>query len=545
MKGLNGTGTTTHSSVTISSVSHYTCPHSANFSREVNSAILSWSLVVIASIASLLAVITNVLVIIVIKRTKHLQSRSNFLLANLAVADILMGAVCMPFFAAAELLMLHQASFEYICIVDSVRIRLTIFLTFSSLCHLTFIAWERYVAVRKWKSYKAIVTKGRVRMLAIIGWLVATVYFIIILAIGINKTTVNKLFITTAVLVAFCSIAIVFFYAMVYLELRKRNLTDITQTTSRRKNFESKVAKTSCLVTVALVVSFVPGIMIAIFLQLFPALRRSSLFRVPGFLFTLNSLLNPLIYFYTNQRFRNALLNLLKVRKSLAIHQSEHFRRRKDLSASFECVDMQIGERDIGLPRSGSFDAAQVSELVHPWSHEINLKRFMSAPSGPERISYLEGSPRNQHFSTLTTTASIHVESWQCQIERNYSKRRGAFLEALQTTNKQIHLGRPASCDPAINQLDCGNREPHKKMLNRSLSMPSLGKSNNMFKCFAKPLVHAERITTATRKEKNIGRCGMTESYPSLQKKDIHQRSTSFTCKSPRSKSLEHANCVI
>ena len=173
---------------------------------------------------------------------------------------------------------------------------------------------------------------------------------------------------------------------------------------------------------------------------------------------------------------------LLKIRKSQVIQPSEHFRRQKDPSASFECVDMQIGERDIGLTRSGSSDTALVSELVHPWPREIKLKRFMSAPSRPERISYLEGSQRNQHLSTLTTTASIHVENWQCQIERNYSKRRGAFLEALQTTNKEIHLGRPASCDPAINQLDCGNREPQEKMLNRSSSMPSLGKSNNMFK---------------------------------------------------------------
>ena len=300
---LNGTETTTHSSITISSVPRYTCPHSANFSWEVNSAILSWIFVVIASIASLLAVIMNVLVIIVIKRMKHLQSRSNFLLANLAVADILMGAVRMPLFATTKLLMLHQASFEYICIIDSLRMRLTVFLTFSSLCHLTFIAWERYVAVRKWQSYKAIVTKGRVRMLAIIGWLVATVYLIIILAIGMDKETVKKLFITTAVLVVFCSIVIAFFYAMVYLELRKRNLSDIGQTISRRKILESKVAKTGGLVTVALVVSFVPGIMIAIFSELFPALRRSLLVRVPGLLFILPSLLNPLIYFYTNQRF--------------------------------------------------------------------------------------------------------------------------------------------------------------------------------------------------------------------------------------------------
>ena len=537
MKGLNGTGTTTHSSITIISVPRYTCAHSANFSWEVNSAILPWILVVIASIASLLTVIMNVLVIIVIKRTKHLQSRSNFLLANLALADILMGAVCMPLFATTKILLVYQASFEYICIIDSLRMRLTVFLTFSSLCHLTFIAWERYVAVKKWKSYKAIVTKGRVRMLAIIGWLVATVYITIILAIGMDKKNVKKLFITTAVLVVFCLIAIVFFYAMVYLELRKRNLSDIGETTSRRQKLESKVAKTGGLVTVALVVSFVPGIIIAIFLELFPALRRSSLVRVPGLFFILNSLLNPLIYFYTNQRFRNALLVLLKIRKSQAIQPSEHFRRRKRPSTSFKCVDMQIGERDIGLTRPGSFDAALVSELGHPWPRE--------APSLAERNSYLKGSQQNQHFSTFTTTASIHVKSWQCQMERNYSKRRGAFLEELRTANKQIRLGRAVSCDQAINQLDCGNREPHEKMLNRSSSMPSLGKSNKMFKGLAKPLVHEERITTATTQDKRTGRCQMTESYPSLQKKDIHQRSTSFTCKMPRSKSLERANSVI
>ena len=103
------------------------------------------------------------------------------------------------------------------------------------------------------------------RILAIIGWLVATVHLIIMLTIGVDKKTVNKLFITTAVWAAFFSIVIVFFYAMVYLALRKRNLNDIGQTTLRRTSLESKVAKTTGLVTVALVFSFVPGIIIAIF----------------------------------------------------------------------------------------------------------------------------------------------------------------------------------------------------------------------------------------------------------------------------------------
>ena len=139
MQALNGTETTFYSSINTNSAPRYTCPHSGDFNWEVNSTILSWILVAIASIASLLAVITNILVIIVMKRVKHFQSLSNILLVNLAVADLLMGAVSMPLFAAAEILMVHQKSFEYICTIDSVRIHITTFLTFSSLSHLTFI----------------------------------------------------------------------------------------------------------------------------------------------------------------------------------------------------------------------------------------------------------------------------------------------------------------------------------------------------------------------------------------------------------------------
>ena len=47
------------------------------------------------------------------------------------------------------------------------------FLVTCSQYHLTMVAWERFVAVRKWMDYKVIVTKRRLIKIAIFRWLSA------------------------------------------------------------------------------------------------------------------------------------------------------------------------------------------------------------------------------------------------------------------------------------------------------------------------------------------------------------------------------------
>ena len=83
-----------------------------------------------------------------------------------------MGAINMPLSATIDVLILRQVSFEHICFLVNVPGVYSIYFVFStSLCHLTAIAWERYVAIVKWMDYKAIVTSKRLQKLAIIAWL--------------------------------------------------------------------------------------------------------------------------------------------------------------------------------------------------------------------------------------------------------------------------------------------------------------------------------------------------------------------------------------
>lgn len=424
---LNGTETIASNSSTEldrSVLGH--CSYSENVPWDFSETIFPWILVAIVSIASLLAIILNVLVIIAVKQKKQLQKPPNFLLASLAVADLLVGAISMPLFIAEMLIAPLEISFEHICMLGLVDVHLTSCLSLSSIQHLTVIAWERYMAVRKWKEYKATVTKGRVKKLAIAAWLVAilTVFALFIMvAIGVDQSVVGKWYIVAAVWVVFCFILIIYFYVTLYLEVRSRRRNLIIQQLHAliEAKLEVKVAKTTGLITAALVVSFVPSCIVHTGLdRVFPALRSSTAYGVAHFLLQLNSIVNPLLYCYRNRPVRNAVLEVLKIKKPEATPQPVvRFHRRKDPFGSVEdVVDLQTEKRRSRLVRSASIDTALVLDFAY--DHQIKLKRSMSVLRRAKGSSACQGSRGGRIRSSTTATAlTIHAEvSGRCR-ERN------------------------------------------------------------------------------------------------------------------------------
>ena len=98
------------------------------------------------------------------------------MLSSLAVTDVLVGSLSIPLSAVVELLVTRQVQADHsICVLDFVAISSTVFLAICSFFHLTMIAWERYVAIRKWIDYKVMVTKGRTKKLAIVAWVLTIV----------------------------------------------------------------------------------------------------------------------------------------------------------------------------------------------------------------------------------------------------------------------------------------------------------------------------------------------------------------------------------
>ena len=95
------------------------------------------------------------------------------MLFSMAIADLLVGATSMPLNFALDTIISRQVCYSGFHTLYLATELCEFTLVWSSLCHLTVIAWERYVAIRKWMHYKVIVTKDRMRKLAIMAWLLA------------------------------------------------------------------------------------------------------------------------------------------------------------------------------------------------------------------------------------------------------------------------------------------------------------------------------------------------------------------------------------
>lgn len=384
--------------------------------REFNDTITTCILVATGLMVSFLAIFFNVLVILAVKKEKKLQNHSNLMLASLAVVDLLTGAVSLPLFTA-EMLIGYQVPVEYICMLDLVDVPLMSCFSLASIQHLTVIAWERYVAVRMWKDYKAIVTKGRIKKLAIAAWLLAILMVVplyIMVAIGVDQNAEEKWYIVLTVWVAFCFIMICYFYSMIYFKIREHGKRTIHQVNALIKvKLASNVAKMTGMATAALIVSFVPSCIIHAGLKdVFPELRLSLASGVSQLLLHCNSVANPLIYCYTNRSYRNAFLGLLKIRNPQHTQPNVRFFREKNPPNSLgEVVDLKVNQRQRNrLARSASFDTALVLDFASREPRGLQLKRSPTTSYRAKRSGSCGNLQVKQHSSIIKTTALIHGE---------------------------------------------------------------------------------------------------------------------------------------
>ena len=78
--------------------------------------------IVVVTVACPFTVLLNIVVIATIKKVRQLQTNSNILIASLAVADLLVGAVCMPLTISLDTLILRgDVSENIICTTESSR----------------------------------------------------------------------------------------------------------------------------------------------------------------------------------------------------------------------------------------------------------------------------------------------------------------------------------------------------------------------------------------------------------------------------------------
>ena len=372
---INNTETT----ITLSSSGFY-CPF------EKGASAVDLIIGLITAVASLPTVFLNAFIILAVTKRKDLQKPSNVLLSSMAITDLLIGVIVMPISATSDFLILRQASYEYICMLNAVNMFFGPLLSTATFHHLTIIAWERYLAVQKWMDYKLKITNGRLKKIAMATWLSAllpTVTYFTSSLVSKDRVFLGGVLTAWVATETVCLFLVGFFYRKVYLGIRNRKLNEISQIDDLLKaKLESKVAKTTGLLSAMVISSFIPIFVFAVLGNVIPVFRTNEALRCTQILTQLASLVNPLLYCYRDNRFRDALRELLGLKKSQVLQPaagSAQFFKQEDPTMSSEPHNSEKGTQRLTRAAScGQNDTLGSYQGTHS---EVKLRRSLSAPT--------------------------------------------------------------------------------------------------------------------------------------------------------------------
>jgi len=362
------------------------CPELPEFIWDLNHTTSCKIIVAITTIACPVTILLNLLVIIAVKTRRELKQNSNILLSSVALADLLVDAVSMPLSITLDTLFIKRVlDVDIICTVTFVNACVMYFTCGASFLHLLLIAWERLVAIAKWMEYKAIATRGRVNKYTRVAWLLALLIVVSSLLMEAAHLRYDRILVGDVILSIFwvvCILLVVFFYVKTYLAVRKWNGTRIHPVNALVKGkLERKVAYTTFWLTAFVAASGVPIQVVYIFRRVLPFFGQVSTLRWADTIFQLNSLFNPLLYWYSNRRKRKAALELLRCRNRPPAHTARYIRTRRYSVASLHVEKLQSEQRGVPFVRSDSLGAVMCSDTFRHRSSKTVKERPMSAPS--------------------------------------------------------------------------------------------------------------------------------------------------------------------
>ena len=384
------------------------CPQFPLFVWDLENEVSLQLVIAITAIAAPFTTFLNTLVIVTIQKTRQLQTNSNILITRLAITDLLVGAVSMPLIITVDALILRGTLPERIVCNINQSAAFVLYIAYSaSYMHLILMGWERYVAIAKPMKYKALVRKGRIKRYSGIVWITVVTAFVLLTtlqAIALPHEFLLVLYLLQGVLWLISFMALVYFYSMVYSKARKQSRSQISQITAK---IQSRIAFTAFLLTAAVFIFSLPIPVVIATVQFWPILRANSVYRWSEVPLYLNSLLNPVLYFYRNRRYRKAALKLLRFRmplKNRSVGPSTRWRRD-----SFVLVDEKYfgdTERTQCLPRSQSWAAYTHGRLdIMPgMQNKSAMKRRFSCPP---LLSY--GNLREE-IQPVTHTITVQIE---------------------------------------------------------------------------------------------------------------------------------------
>ncbi|XP_077434981.1 5-hydroxytryptamine receptor 4 [Vanacampus margaritifer] len=306
------------------------------------------ALICFLSLVMAMSILGNLLVMVAVCKDRQLRKiKTNYFIASLAFADLLVSLLVMPF-GAIDLVHQQWIYGETFCLV---RTSLDVLLTTASIMHLCCIALDRYYAICcQPLVYSNKMTPTRVALMIGGCWVIpAFISFLPIMqgwnTIGIdhviderrhtegsNSTScvflVNKPYAVTCSVVAFyIPLALmVLAYQRIYVTAQAHAVQigilqraggassssdSADQQRNHRMRVETKAAKTLCVIMGCFCLCWAPFFVTNVVDPFIGYTVPDQLWAACLWLGYINSMLNPILYAFLNKSFRRAFLSIL------------------------------------------------------------------------------------------------------------------------------------------------------------------------------------------------------------------------------------------
>ncbi|XP_062605781.1 probable G-protein coupled receptor 19 [Saccostrea cucullata] len=277
-------------------------------------------------VLAILNIICNILVCVVIRRSRRVQSTTNYFVAALSISDILFTVLVMPFVIGRALAGSWVFSNTICRIIRFVQFTvpgLIIYLLLS-------ICLDRFYTIIYPLSFK--IRRGTAKRMILASWIAVSIHCIICLYVFqeqlygqeivcrfyVNITNVNLLFVLYIISIIllqyiFPMIIIGVLYSKVFYHIWKTNGCCTLQRTSNIvSRTKVNMVKLLMLITVITFVFFSPMyITNTIFCFLKVPRQDSFVFRICTWLVFLTGIIKPLLYFVHNANFRRGCREVL------------------------------------------------------------------------------------------------------------------------------------------------------------------------------------------------------------------------------------------
>ena len=280
-----------------SAASHNITSHKHQRSLPTSSCIPWFALL---SVEFLATVILNFITITVFVKQHQLQRKSTYLIIHLAIVDLLVGAVSGPMLMHSLVCWCYGKSWDITFSRISLAIRT--FFPFTSLVNLAFISFERVHA-----TYRPF--KHRLIKKWVYGLVIAFIYLSAICK-SIIKAVTNWPFSFIWVISSYSGLLVLMCicYISIYIKVRWSRQHQLNGAAGLR---ERKLTRTLFLVTIASLLTFLPIVIVNIFLHI---LSFSTPLTITGTIVTLffaNSLINPILYAVRMPEFRAGISKMV------------------------------------------------------------------------------------------------------------------------------------------------------------------------------------------------------------------------------------------